>query len=161
MATIHYVDDVCALGFTSHAIVGVWRGGLNAARFDAMIAVGEAAQRQRGEAVGSLSLVIQLPGGVDAQTRELSKALSKRMEPYSKVGAQVLEGTGLWMSAVRMMMSAVMVASGNRVPNKVFDKLDDGARWLTAQAGGDADALLEAVRGLKDELVKRPTPSKR
>jgi hypothetical protein len=162
MTVVHYVDEVCALGHTPRSIVGVWRGGLVPARVDAMVGLGKRAKdAANGERVGSLSVVIQLPDmkkGVDPMTRELTKELTGKMEPYSMCGAQVFEGSGLWISAVRMLVSVSMIAGKATVPSKVFDSVDDATTWLHKQGGGAQHDLVEAVRVLREKLVAMPMP---
>ena len=72
--------------------------------------------------------------------------------------AQVFEGSGLWISAVRMLVSATLVAGKTKVPSKVFDSVDDASAWLQKQGGGEPRDLVEAVRVLREKLLAMPMP---
>jgi hypothetical protein len=163
MTVVHYVDDVCALGHAPKSIVGIWRGGLVPARVDAMVELGKRAKAANGgERVGSLSVVIQLPDmkkGVDPMTRELTKELTGKMNDYSFCGAQVFEGSGLWVSAVRMLVTATIIAGKTDVPSKVFDNVAAATAWLQSQGSGEPQDMLDAERELRALLIARPLPT--
>jgi hypothetical protein len=137
-------------------MIGVWRSGLNDARFKAMIELGKAASEMKQGPIPSLSVVVQLPGATDPRSRELGKDLTREMAPYSLCGAQVLEGSGLWMATVRLLVTTVQLAAGNKIPSRVFDRVDDAVLWLSTQDRVNVDGVIAAVKDMRAQLEKQP-----
>ena len=70
-----------------------------------------------------------MPSG---EARAKISAMTRRMAPHIRAMALVFEGTGMWMSSMRMVSRTMMMAVPKKFPMDIFPTVEDAAPWICA-----------------------------
>jgi hypothetical protein len=146
----------CAVALLERYVIVVWRsaltvGGVHWAR-KAFIHL------RRSRPDGGLGLLmlaendcdVSAPSGVRAELAGLLTTYGERMAGF----AVAYEGSGLRLTMLRGVVTAVGIASRTRITNDVFSSVANAATWLHTRAHGPSDLvqpahLLQATNRLR------------
>jgi hypothetical protein len=101
--------------------------------------------------VGSLAVVapnVSMPG---PELRHAINQAIKDSRQYTCCAAQVLRGTGFWLSAVRSLLTAIELIHPGDLPRRTFDDVPIAARWIAENLKHDkawADQLIGSIRSV-------------
>ena len=109
------------------------------------------------DGIGSLH-VIQLPDATFPDDVQRKKIVQLRVDCAYAIQASALlfEGDGIRGAIIRSLVTAVMLASGNKRPQVVFGTAPAAITWLRAQLGTPAPDALGLARAIA--LVKETEP---
>lgn len=146
----------CAVALLERYVIVVWRsaltvGGVHWAR-KAFIHL----RRSRPDGGLGLLMLVENECEITADTHvrnELASLLSTYGERMAGF-AIAYEGTGLRLTMLRGVVTAVGIASRTRVTNEVFNSVANAATWLHGKARGESDLtqpahLLQAANRLR------------
>ncbi|HET6343794.1 MAG TPA: hypothetical protein VFH51_02630, partial [Myxococcota bacterium] len=149
-----YADRDFCLGDWRNVMLMMWGGEM---RLEHLAAIRECQAQMNRAYPGSVGIVLftqtmKLPG---REVRKASEMIGRELTPISLGAAHVVEGDGLKVATLRTVLSAILLASRQRGPSRVFNRLDDAVPWLQAQpnvvAGGPetTPSLLDAATVLR------------
>ncbi|HET6347002.1 MAG TPA: hypothetical protein VFH51_18850 [Myxococcota bacterium] len=151
---VHYTDDAFCVGVAPPAICIVWAGEMRSRHHDAIRqCLTDLLRRQPScIALNLFTHTFQLPGVTMLKQAE---AMGRELAPHAHLSAAVVEGEGLRTGTIRTMLSAILLASRTKAPNRVFARLSDALGWVAEQpqalprttGRADLDAFATALRG--------------
>jgi hypothetical protein len=91
--------------------------------------------------------------------QEISRMLGD-LDDDVRAWAVVMEGSGFWLSAARVIAGGVRLVSGSNCPFKIASSVDEAIRWLAEQTGESyPSTLVGDVRALEQQIQQRtPVP---
>jgi hypothetical protein len=106
----------------------------------------------------NLSLIPQVGGGVPklgVRERERVAEVMRECAPYTLAAANIIEGTGFWMSTARAILAALNLR--NPFPTKTFDSVEPAVSWLAPLAGTPLSAfeLGQAIGAARSAWIAR------
>lgn len=147
--------DGCEIAIAEGVIVVVWTQQATPPGVEHLRGVTQrvAAMSEQGFSVMHLIAPgISLP---DAQTRGMLSKLAIEFSPVKSL-AIVIPGTGFWASAMRSMVTGILMVSGARFEVKTFSTASDAAVW-TAQkrmlSSGEQRALVSKAGAMFDRFT--------
>jgi hypothetical protein len=142
-----------------HTFVTVYSGRARTADITAHRAALEKFVQARRTAVPVLTVVGQGSTIGKRGRQEISRMLGD-LDDDVRAWAVVMEGSGFWLSAARVIAGGVRLVSGSNCPFKIASSVDEAVRWLAEQTGESYPVTLAGdVRALEQQIQQRtPVP---
>jgi hypothetical protein len=145
----HYSDEGVWMGSAGNVVLAIWGPDPTVQRIKESAESQRIVLKEHGSLI-SFSLIPQLSSRMPklgADERAAIKDIVNEFGAHSKASANVVEGTGFWMSAARAILTGVALLG--RSPSKTFGAVAPAAEWLcetgyVSLAGGSA-ALAAAM----------------
>ena len=137
------------IGHFGNVLVGVSTGENSYAGLEASY---QLHARMRTLYPDGFAKLVVTQGGARQPSPEARERINRLAAEFSRnmlAVALVFEGEGLWLSSMRMVTRAMMLATSHSFPQTTFATLAEAVPWLTTQCGSaaqfEAAALLNAI----------------
>jgi uncharacterized NAD-dependent epimerase/dehydratase family protein len=138
-----------------HTFVSVYAGRAQLADITAHRRALETFLASRGSRAPVLT-VVGTGSTIGKRGRQAISRMLRDLDSGILAWAVVMEGSGFWLSAARVIASGVRLASGSTCPFKITSTVDEALAWLAEQTGGRYPATVtSAVRALEAEIRAR------
>lgn len=132
-----------------NVLVGVSTGQNSYAGLEASYKLQERLRSQYPDGFGK---IVVTGGGARMPSPDIRERVNKLVADFARntlAVALVFEGEGLWLSSMRMVTRAMMLATSSSFPQSTFATVGEAVPWLTAQCGSaahfDAPGLISAI----------------
>jgi hypothetical protein len=127
---VFYADKDCSVGAWRNVMIVFWAGQMRQEHFDAVRACNTQVLRSYPATAGInvFTPTFQLP---DATARHEAEKLGRELMPRTIGAANVVEGDGMRVGTIRTVLSAILLTSRAKAPQRVFARLPDAAAWLS------------------------------
>jgi len=144
-----YSEGGSFIGRYGNVLVGASTGQNSYEGLDASL---QLHRRMRTEFPNGFAKIVITAGGArmpSADERTRINRLAGEFARNTLAVALIFEGDGLWLSSMRMVTKAMMLAISREFPQSIFATVPEGVQWLTQQCGCSAEfeprALIEAI----------------
>jgi hypothetical protein len=151
-----YVNPACSVAtFDGSVVILLVRTALTLEGLHSSIASARRIALRRGRGAAGLTIV---QGGVSIPGPELRQAMNESIKDsrtHSVCSAQVLIGTGFWLSTMRSVLTALELIRPGDLPRRTFEDVAPAARWVAGHLERDAawaERLTLAARSVMDPV---------
>ena len=151
---VAYRSENAVVGTVGNVIVWRWLEAPNDATFAVVRREVTTLAKAHPDGIASFHL-IEMPDRKFPNDDQRKKLASLRKDCAYTIhhSALLFEGDSIRTAIIRSLVTAIMLASGNKKPQVVFGTTSEAIAWLRSQLGArgpDASALVEMVSQLKE-----------
>lgn len=150
---IAYREGDSFIGNYGNVLVGASAGQKSYAGLEASYALHT---RMRTRYPGGFAKLVISGGGAKMPTLEERASINRLATEFARntlAIALVFEGDGLWLSSMRMVTKAMMLAISRTFPQSIFANVPEAVPWLTKQCASEAhfdpSGLIQAVASIR------------
>lgn len=125
------------LGRFGNCVLLVWSGAVRPAEIEAMHAYTDNVVEA---CAGGVTILTVIQDGTPLPSAEGKRSLEAYFGHYAdriRAAAHVAEGTGLWASMARSVITALQLVRRRPYPTKVFSDVAEGIEWLAPHVKTD------------------------
>jgi hypothetical protein len=150
---IAHQDEASFIGHYGNVLLGISSGKSSYSHLDLSY---ELHCKLRRDYPGGFAKLVISAGGAKMPSAEERVAIHRLATDFARntlAIALVFEGDGLWLSSMRMVTRAMMLAIAKPFPQSIFANVPESVHWLASRCGSEAhfnaSGLITAVASMR------------